>query len=267
MKAPEREKRKYGWFRMAAAALFLGLAFAGNALAAESGWALEHDGWHYYLSDGSGQTGWLELEGKHYYLADNGVCLTDAMTPDGYYVDGDGAWYQRQKTILGVGMTAPEQFCPAEVPFREGGALGAFSGLIRRSFGGTRLLRVSDKAVEYVSTGRTDGQRASGEETVLAGLYRDAENGRYRLDLRMGLDGEAVGRESAAAYDYGVFQALLYQISSSPEVLEAAVCSAWSGENQWNINRQSPVMAGDSQVLYAAGDGFGRFYITPRPAQ
>lgn len=267
MKAPERKKRKRGWLRMTAAALFLSLAFARTSLAGEPGWVQENDGWHYYLWDGTEKTGWLELGGLYYFLSDNGVCLTDAMTPDGYYVDGNGAWYQREKSILGVRMTAPEQFCPADVPLNEGGAAASLSGLIRRSFGGARLLRVSDTAIEYVSAGGADGQTKSGEEMVLAGLYREAQNGRYRLDLRMSLDAGASGKKTAAAFDYGVFQALLYQFSSSPEVLGAAVCSAWNGDNQWNINRQSPAEAGDSQVLYAAGDGFGRFYITPRSVQ
>lgn len=66
-----------------------------------------------------------------------------------------------------------------------------------------------------------------------------------------------------AAFDYAVFKALLYQISSSPEVLEEVLLDAWQGENRWKVNRRDWVRAGDAMILYAPGKEAGRFFIRP----
>ena len=34
--------------------------------------------------------GWLQLDDKKYYMDENGVKLTDTITPDGYYVNING---------------------------------------------------------------------------------------------------------------------------------------------------------------------------------
>ena len=47
--------------------------------------------WYYANSDGSAYQGWLKSGGKYYYI-DGGQMLTNAMTPDGYYVNADGVW-------------------------------------------------------------------------------------------------------------------------------------------------------------------------------
>lgn len=57
-----------------------------------TGW-LKDDGTWYYLKDsGSMATGWVKDNGKWYYLASSGNMLRNTYTPDGYYVDGSGAW-------------------------------------------------------------------------------------------------------------------------------------------------------------------------------
>lgn len=48
--------------------------------------------WKYINDDGTCATGWVHDDGKDYYLDENGVLLTDTRTPDGYHVDGSGAW-------------------------------------------------------------------------------------------------------------------------------------------------------------------------------
>jgi len=298
---------------MMAAAAFLSLAAAGTAFGGEPGWAKEEDGWYYYLADGSLATGWIPVDKAYYFLTDTGLCLTDTMTPDGYYVNGDGAWYRREAQILGCTMSAPEKFVLPDTEWNRSESLAAFQYTIKQVFGGARVLKISDTAMEYVSvstdgqssqsagsgsywpgsgygtqnggstwpgasswsggssgTGGSTGTKNGGDavqETVLAGIYREPGAGRYRLDLRMKLDQNRTDGETAATYDYGVFKALLYQISSSPEVLESAIYSAWQGENQWGINRLGWVSVGDCQVTYTAGNGFGRFYIKARGAE
>ena len=53
------------------------------------------DGYKYCFSnDGYMQTGWFTFGKSYYYADDNGHILTNAMTPDGYWVDEDGVWNQ-----------------------------------------------------------------------------------------------------------------------------------------------------------------------------
>lgn len=68
-------------------------AFAGS-------WQQNGTGW-WYATDGSGKqwykNGWQWIDGngdgmaEHYYFDENGYLLMDRTTPDGKYVNGDGA--------------------------------------------------------------------------------------------------------------------------------------------------------------------------------
>ncbi len=63
-----------------------------------TGWFKTPDGKWYYLhpSYGGMATGWVLVDETWYYLTpENGDCLIDTITPDGYQVDGNGAWTGR----------------------------------------------------------------------------------------------------------------------------------------------------------------------------
>lgn len=58
-----------------------------------SGWKEIGGKWYYMDADGSMASGWKEINGKWYYLdKQSGEALVNGYTPDGYYVDGSGAW-------------------------------------------------------------------------------------------------------------------------------------------------------------------------------
>lgn len=60
------------------------------------GW-LEKDGkWYYFKNDCCmAKDGWIQAKsGLWYYMLEDGSMLTDAYTPDGYYVDENGVWVQ-----------------------------------------------------------------------------------------------------------------------------------------------------------------------------
>lgn len=44
------------------------------------------DGWNLAKDE------WVEIDGRNYYFAWNGFLVTNEITPDGYYVDEEGAW-------------------------------------------------------------------------------------------------------------------------------------------------------------------------------
>jgi len=63
---------------------------------AKSGWIKSNGEW-YYFDDSLHmvKNAWIQSESmKWYYLTDDGTMLTDAYTPDGYYVNEDGMWVQ-----------------------------------------------------------------------------------------------------------------------------------------------------------------------------
>lgn len=268
---------------MALAVTVISLAASFPSLGEEPGWALKEDGWHYYLEDGSPAVGWVEKEGKSYFQSPDGSILKDTVTPDGYYAGPDGAWYERKETILDTAFTAPYKVPDPGTQWNGTDALAEVKARVGQSFSGKRSLRIGDNAVEFVrreaqteavktdtaasrisaGSGRSvSGTDASVAETVLLGLYREPGQGRYRLDIRVALDGERAGAQGAT-WNYEIFRAMVYQISSAPELLAGALYSTWEEENIWRIGREQWVRVGDCQVLYTSGDGVGRFYIRP----
>ena len=57
-----------------------------------TGWVKDNGSWYYLKDSGAMATGWVKYNGKWYYLASSGNMLRNTYTPDGYYVDGSGAW-------------------------------------------------------------------------------------------------------------------------------------------------------------------------------
>lgn len=68
------------------------LAFSTTAYAGQ--WQQNADGWRYQEDDGGYKTGWhKDADGKWYYFNEQTAYMSlDTITPDGYFVDSDGAW-------------------------------------------------------------------------------------------------------------------------------------------------------------------------------
>lgn len=61
----------------------------------KTGWIFVNDMWYFMKPDGSmASSCWINWEGKWYYLGWNGAMAVNTLTPDGYVVDGNGAWIQ-----------------------------------------------------------------------------------------------------------------------------------------------------------------------------
>ena len=62
---------------------------------AEPCWKQDSTGWWYQNADGSyPKSTWQLIDGKYYYFNEAGYMLANTTTPDGYQVDGSGAWIQ-----------------------------------------------------------------------------------------------------------------------------------------------------------------------------
>ena len=66
--------------------------YLNNSGSMATGWVKDSGTWYYLKDSGSMATGWVKDSGKWYYLASSGNMLRNTRTPDGYYVDGSGAW-------------------------------------------------------------------------------------------------------------------------------------------------------------------------------
>ncbi len=60
-----------------------------------TGWVQVSGQWYYMNQDGSMAVGWMKVDNKWYYLTGSGECLLNTTTPDGYQVDGNGAWMEK----------------------------------------------------------------------------------------------------------------------------------------------------------------------------
>ncbi|MDO4488859.1 MAG: Calx-beta domain-containing protein [Eubacteriales bacterium] len=89
---PEKKQRSYGWFKFDEKGIML------------TGWYTDTDGNIYYLNPlpdntlGMMLTGWQLIDGRWYYFSEKagsgtmGALYRNTYTPDGYLVDGSGAW-------------------------------------------------------------------------------------------------------------------------------------------------------------------------------
>ena len=217
-------------------------------------WMNQNGTWYGYDLNGSLLHGWVQDRGLYYYLDSDGACLTNQITPDGYYVDVNGAWYQRTTELLSNKFKAPEKFPAVSSSWIGEKALKGMQKDIDNLFE-TRRIRITDTSVEYLS--------GTSKEVPLIGIYKNIENGSYQIDLRTDLDKASTREDRAATYDYMIFKAFLYQITSTPELLEDAVYSSWEGDNCWKISRIDYRTVGDVLVKYTAGNGYGCYNIYP----
>ncbi|MGN0372817.1 MAG: hypothetical protein ACI4F3_08380 [Enterocloster sp.] len=95
---------------VAAISLLTGItSFAGQ-------WQNDSVGWRYDNGDATyAQNGWYWIEGKCYYFTPEGYCLINTTTPDGYTVDGSGAWI-----VDGVVQTQSGQASQGEAVYNIG---------------------------------------------------------------------------------------------------------------------------------------------------
>lgn len=75
------------------------MALAGSCMmvnpAYAAGWKQDQKGYWYENENGSyWRDGWQWINNRCYYFNEEGYCLLDTVTPDGYQVDATGAWVE-----------------------------------------------------------------------------------------------------------------------------------------------------------------------------
>lgn len=81
---------------------------------ASAEWKQSNAGWRYESSDGFYvQDGWKQIEGQWYFFDEEGYCLMNTLTPDGYWVDENGH-FDEQKRIYGKCVFSPTKYVKTE---------------------------------------------------------------------------------------------------------------------------------------------------------
>ena len=78
----------YGWYKDANGWWYM--EEDGNGHSNE--WKNTNGTWSYLDADGYAKTGWFIVDGIWYYAGADGTLFVNTVTPDGYHVNGDGAW-------------------------------------------------------------------------------------------------------------------------------------------------------------------------------
>lgn len=61
-----------------------------------TGWkCFDRSKWYYMLPDGAMAVGWVQIKNEWYYFYSSGEMAADGLTPDGYSVDKNGRWYEK----------------------------------------------------------------------------------------------------------------------------------------------------------------------------
>ena len=104
--------KKVMWSLAAAITMFASTGMTSLA----AGWVQNETGWWYDNGDGTWMaSSWQWLDGNQdgvaecYYFDENGYCLLNTVTPDGYTVNADGAWTENgvvQTRAEGPGVAA-----------------------------------------------------------------------------------------------------------------------------------------------------------------
>lgn len=90
-------------------------------------WIQDNVGWWYQNDDGSYPTnGWLWIDGNNdgiaerYYFDKVGYCLINSITPDGFYVDSNGAWTTNEGVKTQLVTSTGEKNWSARMPYVSG---------------------------------------------------------------------------------------------------------------------------------------------------
>ena len=176
------------------------------------GWKQDAAGWWYQNEDGTYvKSEWSWIEGRCYYFNEDGYCLQNTQTPDGYSVDMQGAWIEDGVVQMQQEVQTQMQE-QAEVPQQEPTGVqeqGQDSGAIKQI--GNVLLTVPEEFVFHSSDER--------------GIYMTSVDGSSLI---------CIMSESLA--DFGGYADLVYTYQES--VLDAAVEAEFGGHPQTKTTRQ-----------------------------
>ena len=181
------------------------------------------------------------------------------MTPDGFYVDGNGKWFQEHLTILGQDFTSPQKFTTMSGQSFEN-YLSVVNGM------NTRIQNAAPgrRAIHLYRDGMSLCAVEDQQEFPLLVLTEDTACGGYRLRISANLGSGGFVDTDLRTYDYEVFRFMCAVISNRPSILADAIFQSWQRENRYGINMVSWAAVADTMVMVEVENGAGIYRIAPR---
>lgn len=218
-----------------------GILTAGSSLPVWAGWISNGDqSWGYQKEDGS--------------------FVTDGFSPDGYYLNGEGRWYEKI-SVLGVEIMGQNIFLESQsMSFSDWNpALEKFADRMTEEMGNKRGFTISESELACYMT-----EGSKGTKRLM--LHRETESRGYRLEISCPLRKDRGYPVSAAWYDYQTLRFFLLHISRCGDKLADAVYQSWESDNAYGLKIGQWVRVGDCQIRYSPGNGTGIYEIIPVPA-
>ena len=203
--------------------------------------------------------GWVNDASGYYYVQDDGAVLANTMTPDGYYVDGNGKWFQEHLTILGQDFTSPQKFTPMS-----GQTFEYYLAMVNGMNARIQNAAPGRRAIHLYRDGMSLCAVENQKETPLLVLSEDTATGGYRLRISANLGSGGFVDTDLRSYDYEVFRFMCALISNRPSILADAIYQSWQRENRYGINMVSWAAVADTKVMVEVENGAGIYRIAPR---
>lgn len=225
----------------------------------EKGWVKVSGKWYFMdKNNGEMRTGWLQNDdGKWYFLTDSGEMLTDAKTPDGFYVNKGGIYNPDEKQnqsagpvlsietkvqVLGInGVQLPSMtgFGTANLADDNWGiegsaqAMTAIGDTMKASNGDVNPITVTGKTIQY---------KLSSSATPVMQLAKTKDQ--YELTIYSGLRGTD---------SENVLLAMSSMISSTPSTIKEKIFTAMT-YNRTVLKMDEYTTCGDSKIQYDMDD-------------
>ena len=200
---------------------------------------------------------WVEgTDGTWSYEQDDGTWLTNGFSPDGYYVDGSGKWYD-SLTILETSVPSRNSFRSSQEEVIFAGCEDIFNQVqetLYRDLGNVRRFRLSNQRLGY---GRTDGD----QYTELFSLEQNREKGEFTLTVRCPLTRKYQGNIPMSWYDFQCLRVVTNLLSRTGDQLAEAVYYSWEGDNRYGVKLEQWTQVGDAWISYRAAEGAGIYSI------
>lgn len=206
--------------------------------------------------------GWEKADGGQWrYQKEDQTYLYDGFSDDGYYVDANGIWQEKQN-ILGVEIANRNSFLPSS----QAGSLTAFEQDLKpimqavgKDCGNSRSITLEEQRITCF--GLINQTSNTQTEQELFSFYKDSATDGYILRIKCHLTKVKGAKPRTSWYDYQILSAVLTKISPAGLKLADAIHSSWEEDNQYGIKSNEWTRVGDMLVRYESAQGTGIYYI------
>jgi hypothetical protein len=216
--------------QQAQAAAGSGTAEGQTAAAAWSGWKKNGTVWNWYNEDGS--------------------LLADAVTPDGYYVNGSGAWFKTTQVFMDESFNIPDYFRTASSV----SSMNDFLPELNRANKRVQSALMGKRIFHVYYSGVTYSHLDNKEESLMLSMYKDSSCDGWSIRVACNL-GDQHNSKQASSIDYGVLRVLIGRFSHTPDQIADAIYESWQGSNGWKITDTSDAPVGDALIRCSVENG------------